>query len=52
MSKPINREFGSREIPSWAIAPGGENFADIKYQVGDGIAKIFTTLFALKQLLS
>ncbi len=40
MSKPINREFGSREIPSWAIAPGGENFADIKYQVGDGIAKI------------
>ena len=40
MSKPINRVFGSREIPSWAIAPGGENFADIKYQVGDGIAKI------------
>ncbi len=40
MSKPINREFGSREIPSWIQAPGGENFTDIKYQMGDGIAKI------------
>ena len=40
MSKPIKREFGSREIPQWATAPGGEDFADIKYQIGDGIAKI------------
>ena len=40
MSKPIKRDFGSREIPKWATAPGGENFKDIRYQVGDGIAKI------------
>ena len=40
MSKPINREFGSREIPSWIQAPGGEKFTDIRYQMGDGIAKI------------
>jgi naphthoate synthase len=40
MSKPIKRDFGSREIPKWLTAPGGENFKDIKYQVGDGIAKI------------
>lgn len=40
MSKPIKRDFGSREIPNWITAPGGENFKDIKYQVGDGIAKI------------
>lgn len=40
MSKPINREFGSREIPSWINAPGGENFTDIRYQIGDGMAKI------------
>jgi len=40
VSKPINREFGSREIPSWSVAPGGENFTDINYQVGEGIAKI------------
>ena len=40
MSKPIKRDFGSREIPKWKTAPGGENFKDIKYQVGDGIAKI------------
>ena len=40
MSKPINREFGSRDIPSWIQAPGGEKFTDIKYQMGDGIAKI------------
>ena len=44
MSKPINREFGSREIPSWIQAPGGENFTDIKYQMGDGIAKITINL--------
>ena len=40
MSKPINREFGSREIPIWVVAPGGESFTDIKYQMSDGIAKI------------
>ena len=40
MSKPIKREFGSREIPQWVTAPGGEEFVDIKYQAGDGIAKI------------
>jgi naphthoate synthase len=40
MSKPIKRDFGSREIPKWVTAPGGENFKDIKYVVGDGIAKI------------
>ena len=40
MSKPINREFGSREIPRWITAPGGENFGDIRYEYGDGMAKI------------
>ena len=40
MSKPINREFGSREIPNWVVAPGGESFTDIKYQMSDGMAKI------------
>jgi naphthoate synthase len=40
VSKPINREFGSREIPHWVIAPGGESFTDIKYQMSDGMAKI------------
>ena len=40
MSRPIKRDFGSREIPTWKTAPGGENFKDIKYEVGDGIAKI------------
>ena len=40
MSKPINSEFGSREIPTWVQAPGGEKFTDIRYQMGDGIAKI------------
>ena len=40
MSKPINREFGSRVIPTWELAPGGEEFIDIKYQMGDGMAKI------------
>ena len=40
MSKPINREFGSREIPNWVVAPGGEGFTDIKYQMSDGMAKI------------
>ncbi len=37
MSKPINREPGSRRIPDWA-AEG--NFKDIIYQTGEGIAKI------------
>ncbi len=40
MSKPIKREFGSREIPQWEIAPGGASFTDIRYEIGDGIAKI------------
>ena len=40
MSKPIKRDFGSREIPKWTTALGGEGFKDIKYVVGDGIAKI------------
>lgn len=40
MSKPIKREFGSREIPQWETATGGEEFVDIKYQTADGIAKI------------
>jgi len=40
VSKPIKREFGSREIPQWTTAPGGEDFVDIKYQMGDGMAKI------------
>ncbi len=40
MSKPFKRDFGSREIPHWITAPGGEEFVDIKYQLGDGIAKI------------
>ena len=40
MSKPFKRDFGSREIPNWISAPGGEDFTDIKYQVGDGMAKI------------
>ena len=40
MSKPFKRDFGSREIPAWATAPGGDDFTDIKYQMGDGIAKI------------
>ena len=40
MSKPFKREFGSREIPTWVDAPGGEDFTDIKYQMADGMAKI------------
>jgi len=40
MSRPIKRDFGDRTIPSWKTAPGGEAFTDIKYQIGDGIAKI------------
>jgi naphthoate synthase len=40
MSRPIKRDFGDRTIPIWETAPGGESFIDIKYQIGDGIAKI------------
>jgi naphthoate synthase len=40
VSKPFKREFGSREIPTWVDAPGGEDFTDIKYQMADGMAKI------------
>jgi naphthoate synthase len=40
MSKPIKRDFGSREIPKWKTAPGGKDFKDIKYVVGEGMAKI------------
>ncbi len=40
MSKPIKRDFGSRAIPAWKTAPGGENFTDIKYEAADGMAKI------------
>jgi naphthoate synthase len=40
VSKPFKRDFGSREIPHWITAPGGEEFVDIRYQMGDGIAKI------------
>ena len=37
MSKPIKREFPSREIPKW-VASG--NFQDIVYETAEGIAKI------------
>jgi len=40
VSKPIKREFGSRDIPKWKVAPGGEKFNDVKYEAADGIAKI------------
>lgn len=40
MSKPIKREFGSRAIPQWATGSGGTGFADVRYEVGDGMAKI------------
>jgi len=40
MSKPIKREFGSREIPAWEIGEGGESFSDIRYEVAEGMAKI------------
>jgi naphthoate synthase len=40
LSRPIKRDFGDRTIPTWETAPGGESFTDIKYQIGDGIAKI------------
>ena len=40
MSKPIKREFGDRTIPAWVPAKGGSEFVDVKYEVGDAIAKI------------
>jgi naphthoate synthase len=40
VSKPIKREFGSRDIPKWKVAASGEKFTDIKYEAADGIAKI------------
>ena len=40
MSKPIKREPGERQIPSWIAGSGSENFGDIKYEVAEGIAKI------------
>jgi naphthoate synthase len=40
VSKPIKREFGSRVIPEWALGAGGEDFADVLYEVADGMAKI------------
>jgi naphthoate synthase len=40
VSKPIKRQFGDRTIPAWATGKGGGDFVDVKYQVGDGIAKI------------
>ena len=40
MSKPIKRQMGDRTIPKWQTGVGGENFNDITYQVGEGMAKI------------
>ena len=40
MSKPIKREIGSREIPTWAVGAGGEDFVDVIYEVADEMAKI------------
>ena len=40
MSKPFKREPGSRTIPQWQIGAGAENFVDVIYEVGEGIAKI------------
>jgi naphthoate synthase len=40
VSRPIKREFGSREIPAWKIPADGKSFTDVIYQVADGIAKI------------
>jgi naphthoate synthase len=37
MSKPIKREFPSREIPKWVA---GAKFEDILYETAEGIAKI------------
>ena len=40
MSKPFKREPGSRTIPHWVKAEGGESFTDVIYEVAEGIAKI------------
>jgi len=40
VSKPIKRDFGSRDIPAWAVGAGGEDFIDVIYEVADGMAKI------------
>jgi len=40
VSKPFKREPGSRTIPKWIIGSGGESFADIIYEVAEGMAKI------------
>jgi naphthoate synthase len=40
MSKPFKREPGSRTIPQWSTAEGGEHFTDVIYQVAEGMAKI------------
>ena len=40
MSKPIKREPGNREIPDWKRGEGSENFTDVRYEVGEGMAKI------------
>jgi len=37
MSKPIKREFPSREIPKWVVSA---KFEDIRYETAEGIAKI------------
>jgi naphthoate synthase len=40
MSKPIKREFPSRQIPKWIDQASKRNFRDIRYETADGIAKI------------
>ncbi len=40
MSKPIKREFPSRQIPNWIDEGGKRNFQDIRYETAEGIAKI------------
>ena len=40
MSKPIKREFPSREIPQWINEGDRHKFQDILYEVAEGIAKI------------
>ena len=40
MSKPIKREFPSRQIPKWVDEGSKRNFQDIRYETAEGIAKI------------
>ena len=40
MSKPIKREFPSRQIPNWVDEGRKRNFQDIRYETAEGIAKI------------